>query len=183
MPECLELHLLGGVELTLGGQPLTALRSQKGIALLIYLACNDRPHSREVLADLLWDATSTAQSLSNLRTILARLRRHLGDFLLVTPETIALAPDAPIGLDVRTLEQQIAALPRHLSPDTAAQVEQTLALYQGDFLAGFHLDGAPGFDDWALVERERLRFSRDRRPCSSLPTIACARATTPSGCG
>ncbi len=158
MPERLELHLLGGVNLTLDGRYLTTLRSQKGIALLIYLACTGRAHSREVLADLLWEATSTAQALSNLRTVLARLRPHLGHYLLVTAETIALAPGAPLWLDVSTLEQQLATLPRHLSPEVFVQVDQTLALYQGDFLAGFHVDGAPRFDDWALVERERLRF-------------------------
>jgi predicted ATPase/DNA-binding SARP family transcriptional activator/tetratricopeptide (TPR) repeat protein len=159
MPECLELHLLGGVAIAIESKPLAALRSQKAIALLIYLACTRRAHSRELLADLLWDATSTAQSLSNLRTVLARLRRHLGYYLLVTPETIALAPGAPLALDVRTLEEQIAALPRHLSPAAALQMEQALASYQGDFLAGFHLEGATGFEDWALVERERFRFS------------------------
>ena len=129
MSESLEVILLGGVALTLGGRPLAALRSQKAIALLVYLACTQRAHSREMLADLLWDATSTAQSLSNLRTVLARLRRHLGDYLLVTPETIALAQDAPVALDVRTLEEQIAALPRHLSPAAALQMEQALASY------------------------------------------------------
>lgn len=159
MPPRLELYLSGGVNVLLDGRPLTALRSQKGIALLVYLACNHRPHSREALADLLWDATSTAQSLSNLRTVLARLRPHLGDYLTVTPETIALAPDAHLWLDVRALEQQIALLPRHLSPEAATQAEQALALYRGDFLTGFHPDGASVFDDWVLVERERLRFS------------------------
>lgn len=95
MPPRLELYLSGGVNVLLDGQPLTALRSQKGIALLVYLVCNHRPHSREALADLLWDATSTAQSLSNLRTVLARVGApDLGDYLTVTPETIALAPDA-----------------------------------------------------------------------------------------
>ncbi len=160
MTATLQLTLLGALELSAGDAPLTGLRSHKAIALLVYLACNPGAQRREFLADLLWDnATSTAQSLSNLRTVLSRLRGHLGDYLLVTPETIAIAPDAPIGLDVRTLEQQIAALPRHLSPEAAQQVEEVLALYHGDFLAGFHLEGASGFDDWALVERERLRFS------------------------
>ncbi len=32
-----------------------------------------------------------------------------------------------------------------------------VALYRGDFLAGFYLDGSPAFEQWALLERERLR--------------------------
>ncbi len=154
-----DLHLLGYVTLTLDGEPLTALRSHKGIALLIYLACTGRAHSRELLADLLWDDTSTAQSLSNLRTVLARLRPQLGDHLVATAETIALAPNAPLSVDVGTLQRQIASLPRHLSPEAMEAAEQILTLYHGDFLADFHLEGATGFEDWALVERERLRFS------------------------
>jgi hypothetical protein len=31
------------------------------------------------------------------------------------------------------------------------------ALYRGDFLDGFYLDGSPAFEQWALLERERLR--------------------------
>ena len=31
------------------------------------------------------------------------------------------------------------------------------ALYHGDFLGGFYLDGSPAFEQWALLERERLR--------------------------
>lgn len=93
--------------------PLSNLRSRKALALLLYLACNPGPHRREFLAVLLWDASSTAQSRSNLRTVLTRLRSYadnsLGDYLQVTPETIALAPDADIGLDVAVLEETIAA--------------------------------------------------------------------------
>ena len=31
------------------------------------------------------------------------------------------------------------------------------ALYKADFLDGFYMDGSPAFEQWALLERERLR--------------------------
>ena len=35
------------------------------------------------------------------------------------------------------------------------------ALYRGDFLAGFYLDGSPAFEQWALLERERAAHPGD----------------------
>jgi predicted ATPase/DNA-binding SARP family transcriptional activator/Tfp pilus assembly protein PilF len=151
----LELHLLGAPEFILDSVFLSGLHSQKTIALLAYLACNPGPQRREALADLLWDATSTAQSLSNLRTLLSRLRGALGDYLLITPQTIAIVP--AVLVDVAALEEQMAAA-NHLSLDSASHLAQSLSLYRGDFLAGFHLSGAFGFEQWAILERERLRF-------------------------
>ena len=158
MTASLHIKLLGALELSLGGSPLTGLRSHKAIALLIYLACNPGPQRREFLADLLWDATSTAQSLSNLRTVLTRLRRHTADYLLITPESIAIAPGPTVVVDVATLEGQLATTAAHLSPQCASQLAQALTIYAGEFLAGFHLPDAPSFEQWTILERERLRF-------------------------
>jgi DNA-binding SARP family transcriptional activator len=72
----LEVTLLGGVTIRLDGQPINNFRSQTEIALLAYLSHSGQPHNREILADLLWDTESTGQSLSNLRTVLTRLRKQ-----------------------------------------------------------------------------------------------------------
>ena len=71
----LEISLLGEIVIRLDGEPVTHFRSQKEIALLAYLAHTGQTHGREALADLLWEARSTKQSLSNLRTALARLHK------------------------------------------------------------------------------------------------------------
>jgi predicted ATPase len=39
----------------------------------------------------------------------------------------------------------------------SGQLDVATALYRGDFLEGFYLEGSPTFDQWALLERERLR--------------------------
>lgn len=154
----LQLDLLGSPQLRQDISSLSALRSRKATGLLIYLACNPGPQRREFLADLFWNASSTAQSLSNLRTLLTRLRDYADDYLQVTPEAIALAPDANISLDVAVLEETMANSSGALSTVTALQLEEHLGLYRGDFLADFTLPNAAGFERWVTVERERLRF-------------------------
>lgn len=158
MTASLQLNLLGTLELTFADPPLPGLRSQKAIALLVYLACNPGPQRREFLADLLWNASSTAQSLSNLRTLLSRMRSHAENYLHITPETVALAPNLHIRLDVAMLEEGMADRSGTLSRDNALRLEDHLRMYRGDFLAGFMLANAPGFERWVIVERERLRF-------------------------
>ena len=71
----LSFQLLGAVALFKNGQPLNQFRSQKEAALLLYLAQTGQAHSREFIADLLWEDRTTEQALSNLRTALARLRK------------------------------------------------------------------------------------------------------------
>jgi hypothetical protein len=39
----------------------------------------------------------------------------------------------------------------------AQRLRALLELYQGDFLEGFYLKDGPGFEEWATLERERLR--------------------------
>jgi hypothetical protein len=39
------------------------------------------------------------------------------------------------------------------------QIEAAVALYQGEFLHGFHVRGARPFDGWAAQERERLHLA------------------------
>jgi len=116
-------------------------------ALLLYLACQRRPVSRDGLAELLWPERTQEQARANLRLALHRLRRQIDPFLLVTRQEVGLNPGAAIECDV-------AAFESHL---TGGQPEAATALYGGDFLDGFYLDDSPAFEQWALLERERLR--------------------------
>jgi len=153
----LTLTLLGQVAIARDGEPLVRFRSQTEIALLVYLAHTGQSHSREALADLLWDASSTAQSLSNLRTALTRLRTHTADELLVTRKTIAMRPESRLTVDSMRLQSELQAIAIPQSPAEAAHLAAALHLYKGNFLAGFYLPGASRFNDWVVVEQERLR--------------------------
>ena len=153
----LTLTLLGQVAIARDGEPLARFRSQTEIALLVYLAQTGQTHSREAVADLLWDASSTAQSLSNLRTALTRLRAHTADELLVTRKTIAMRPERRQAVDSVRLQSDLQAIGAPESPAAAQRLAAALRLYQGDFLAGFYLPGARRFNEWVVVEQEHLR--------------------------
>ncbi len=64
----LSFALLGQVTLHKDGLPLDQFRSQKELALLVYLAHTGQIHPRDAVANLLWDDRSTKQARSNLRT-------------------------------------------------------------------------------------------------------------------
>ena len=67
------------------------------------------------------------------------------------------------------------ATPIAARPASATR-EQAVALYQGDFLAGFSLAGGAPFEEWALLWRERLRsWRRTRWPAWPITTSATAR--------
>lgn len=163
MNQQLEISALGGLTIKQDGAIQTELTSQKAQAMLIYLICTGRPHSREALADLLWPDSPAAQALSNIRKLLTRLRPYLADYLLITRQTVAFDRSQPYWLDVAELERHLAWVAQstsrnlNLTRPVIQQLEKAVALYQGDFLKGFSLRDSEGFEEWVLVEQERLR--------------------------
>ena len=63
----LRLALLGGLHITAGGRGLAGLTSHKARALLCYLACTGRPHSRDALTALLWSDVPESEARTSLR--------------------------------------------------------------------------------------------------------------------
>lgn len=163
MQDRLEILALGGLTIKHNGTLLVGFASRKVPALLLYLACHNRPLAREVLAELLWQERSQERSLSNLRVVLSSLREHLEPFLDISRQTVGLNPQMNIQLDVIDFEAQIAAARGQwkqlgrLSRPVVQQLAKAVKLYEGDFLAGFYVRDGGGFDEWASVERERLR--------------------------
>jgi DNA-binding SARP family transcriptional activator len=152
MTEHLAIRTLGGLAIQLDGHPL-AFETQKEAALLVYLACTGRTHPREVLAEMLWEGRTQSQSLANLRHVLAELRRCIQPYVIITRDTVAMNPASDWWLDTTAFETC-------LDSDGGGQLDQleeAVDLYRGDFLAGVYVDSR-AFDDWALLERERLRF-------------------------
>jgi DNA-binding SARP family transcriptional activator len=89
----LEITTLGGLSIRHAGEPVTRLRTRKVEGLLVYLACTGRTQRREVLAELFWEERTQAQAMSNLRGALASLRKHLGPYVSITRDTVALNPE------------------------------------------------------------------------------------------
>ena len=112
----LSLSLLGPLQVTLDGQPVTGFKSNKVRALLAYLAVEaDRPHRREVLAGLLWPDKPERAARANLRNALANLRKALGDrdasppYLQITRETIQFSLASDHWLDVAAFQTLVEA--------------------------------------------------------------------------
>lgn len=158
----LKIFLLGKTIIRLDDTPLTRFRSQKEAALLAYLAHTGQAHNREAVADLLWDASSTKQSLSNLRTALARLRKQVGEHLIVTRKTVAMTAVSHQQTDTARFEAMVAGVGGDErgtagSQTAVSQLKQALNLYNGEFMDSFSLTQAPRFNDWLIIEQERLR--------------------------
>jgi len=142
----LMIHTLDHVSIELDDRSLH-FETRTVMAMLIYLACQRKAVGRETLAELFWPERTQKQARSNLRVALHRLRQQVAEYLLITQVGVALKPNAVITVDAAQFESQIAA--GHLAEATT--------LCHNDFLTDFYLDGSPIFEQWALLERERLR--------------------------
>jgi DNA-binding SARP family transcriptional activator len=149
----LTIRLLGSPEITIEGQPVS-FRTRKVLALLVYLAVEGGMHSREALMALLWPENPTQNASSTLRVTLTRLRQALlpaGGVLITAGGKVGFDFGFPIDLDLARLS--VAVLPE-TSPDDLVSI---LEIDRGEFLAGFNLPDAPGFDTWAAIQREAIQ--------------------------
>jgi DNA-binding SARP family transcriptional activator len=163
----LSIKLLGPFNAELDGQPLTDFRSDKVRALLAYLSVEtQRPWTRDQLADLFWADYQESKAQANLRNALSNLRRLIGDvqghspFILINQSTLQFNPGADYWLDVNAFLDLTAGLSPHLTPPFSDvnhyDLEHALAIYQGNFMAGFNID-SPAFETWMVKTRENLR--------------------------
>jgi WD40 repeat protein/DNA-binding SARP family transcriptional activator len=150
----LSLSILGPFQAGLDGRLATGFESNKVRALLAYLAVEaDRPHSRQVLAGLLWPGYPDRSALNNLRSALANLRQAIGDqgaqppFLIINRDTIQFNSASDYWLDLASLQ--------NLPGLAIEQLEQTVAAYRGSFMEGFSLADSPPFEEWLLYKREQ----------------------------
>jgi len=157
----LYISLLGSSTVTLDNRPLTQFRSAKSRALLAYLAMQpDQDHPRPALAALLWGDLPETAARTNLRVELSHLKKLLqaAGALTISRQTVRLAGTA-VTVDTRDLSrtvQTFLSLPGESLQRRRPELARTVATYQGEFLAGFHLPDAPDFDDWQRQTQERL---------------------------
>jgi WD40 repeat protein/DNA-binding SARP family transcriptional activator len=158
--DVLEIRALGGLVIERHGQPVTGFSTRKSEALLVYLAFTRRSYSREVLAEFFWPDRTQTQSLSNLRRMLADVRRQVEPYVGTSRDSVEIRS---CWLDVTEFEAHLAAAEQRgatggaVSYAAADELKAALALYRGDFLEGFTVE-SKAFEDWVLLERERLRF-------------------------
>jgi DNA-binding SARP family transcriptional activator len=121
-------------------QPLPLIRGPAARSLFAYLVTHrDRAHTRDLLIGIFWPDRPEAAARRRLSRALWQIRRAMKPHpvLLTEEDTVHFNHGLPLWLDTEAFE---AAM------DDAMAVQ----LYRGDFMAGY-------YDDWLLLERERLR--------------------------
>ncbi|MBN1148500.1 MAG: tetratricopeptide repeat protein [Anaerolineales bacterium] len=165
----LEISLLGGFDVRLGGESVIHFETDAARALLAYLALNPGINfARERIAGLLWPENPFDAALTNLRTTLHRLRRAIGEeaassgLLEITRSTIKLEEKSNYWLDVNELTALLSAIREHIHrrpsacPVCLRRMERVVVLYREGLLPDFELD-SPAFSAWLFAEREGLR--------------------------
>jgi DNA-binding SARP family transcriptional activator len=185
----LHFALLGPPQVYHSGQLLT-FPSRKTFALLLYLAVEEGKHSRKMLSELFWPDSDAAHARSALRTTLHELRDVLMKDALpvrrtevdriphlhIDRDTLSLDVTSGISLDLHTLQAAwvlardtariTTTLPEETRRTSLAQLQAATKLSRGEFLEGFSLHNALGFDDWTRFQREywhlRMQLVFDR---------------------
>ena len=164
----LALSFLGSISVTLDQEPITHFRSDKVLALLIYLSVEaHHPHSREALAGLLWPDYAESAARHNLSQTLLRLRQTIKDqaadpsFLKITRQSVQFNQGSDFSLDTSDLlapiNQGLLTSADQLTPDNLQILRQAARVYRDDFLIQFSLPDSDLFEEWALTKREYLR--------------------------
>ena len=136
--------LLGGFRLSVNGRPVfLAPAAQRPIALL---ALESRPVLRLYVAGQLWPDFPENRALGNLRSALWRLRQQGLDIIHSDSQHLRLTPS--VLADV----PEVIEVARRLVQPEAKCVESDFqtARFRGELLPDW-------YDDWLILERERLR--------------------------
>ena len=159
----LRFKTLGQVFLERDGSRVAGAAAQpRRLALLAILAAaGSRGVSRDRLLALLWTDTDEERARKGLNQALYALRQEIGsDEAITGTRDLVLAPEL-VHTDVSEFRAAIAA----------GDMERAVAIYEGQFLDGFHLPGSAGFEPW--MEAERIGFAKDH--ASALERLArCA---------
>jgi len=152
-PSRLSLRVLGGVEGRLPDGGPIPLPSRKAQALLAYLALPaGQWHPRDKLAALLWGEASNERARHSLRQALVSLRRALPE---AEPPCLLEERDA-VSLNAEAWEIDAVEFERLAGSTAGPDLARAADAYGGDLLAGLSVS-EPGFEEWLVGERERLR--------------------------
>src|SRR5437764_181937 len=151
----MQINLFGNLRISVGGQPVTAVNTNRLHSLIAYLILHgDAPQPRERLAFMLWPGSSESQARTNLRQLLHHLKRALpaGCDLLVTDHfAVRWRRDASCSIDTVDFQAAIAeAGAARTEGDRAREIralETAAQLYEDDLLPAL-------YDDWIAPLRE-----------------------------
>lgn len=158
--DTVHVQLFGKFGISVDNDPDCLLSGRKEQELFVYLLLyRERQHRREALANLLWEQSTTSQSLKYLRNTIWKVQAAFSSddtdsVVAVDGEWICVSRDANIWVDVAQLEAAFACAQgragQELSEAEVARLDEAIRLYHGDLLDGW-------YQDWCVFERERFR--------------------------
>jgi DNA-binding SARP family transcriptional activator/tetratricopeptide (TPR) repeat protein len=132
------LKVLGYPELRSGSGQAVQLKVRKHLALLVYLAVDDRTwHRRDALAELLWHSVSSERGRHSLSMALSVLRSALGRGSIAVKASCLRLRRGLLSIDLSTLRKSQTDAEVHHEPQ---EIER--------FLEGFELPHCPAFQHW-----------------------------------
>ncbi len=180
MESPLRLYFFGTYRVEVGARPTAEFESNKVRALLAYLAVEaGKYHSRDALAGLLWPDVPDTIARKNLRQALSNLRKAIGDakatppYLEISRYQLRFNPESAVWSDVAEFSSLLQSVTDHHHRHVercylcAHRLQRGIDLYQGEFLAGLHVDQNRIFDEWLVLTRERLH----RQAIQALKTL------------
>jgi DNA-binding SARP family transcriptional activator len=153
--EMLRLHTFGGLRIELNGQPLQLPTPQARHLLAYLILHHDRPISRALLTGIFWPERPEPRARRALSQALWQVRSALepaADRLAVEGDHITFRLQPEDWLDAASFEESVrkCASNEATNRQTLLELSEAVSFYRADFLEGC-------YDDWALLERERLR--------------------------
>lgn len=142
----LDVRLLGQARFSVGGNPVKFAKRGVTVAMLGYLLLHgDRPVARDLLSFTMFPDFDEESALGEMRRYLHLALKALPPndepWIIADATTVRWNPNAQARIDVREFERLSES--RETFADAAAE-------YGGDLLPEI-------YEDWVLVERERLR--------------------------
>lgn len=147
-----DLRLLGRFEARLKSGAAVELKTRKGELLLTYLALSPgKTFPRDRLATLLWSDRSEEQARHSLRQTLTVVRNEFNG----GGSPPFLTEGDRVGLNAEAFDVDAMAFERLVASGDAEELAQGCALYRGDLLEDVSVRDE-GYEEWLLVERQRL---------------------------
>ena len=142
-----ELQLLNAFALTCEGEPVPLpLPAQR---ILAFVALLDRPVLRSAAASRLWLDCTETHALGSLRSALWRIRREGVELVDCSHHQLQLFPE--VAVDVH----ELAEWSRRQVDGPAEDGDDGYVRHPGELLPDW-------YDDWVVLERERIRELRVR---------------------
>lgn len=158
----MHIYLFGNFHIYNDTQTELDLRPTAARLFAFLLLNRHRVHLREVVAESFWQSSEIDRARRSLNTTLWQLRNTFRQYddsqtevISATSEQIQINQEANLWLDVAAFEMKAKqGMDCHdggLTKTAVEELEEAVALYQGDLLPNF-------YDSWVLQERERLRL-------------------------